>query len=79
MRTIGDSRYLEVITRLRLARKTQKLTQGDIAKMISVPQSFVSKYETGERRLDIIELLDICSALGIEIHDVLPGHGREGQ
>lgn len=72
MRTIGDSRYLEIITRLRLARKTQGLTQKDLAERLSVLQSFVSKYETGERRLDIIELLDICSALGIEIDDVLP-------
>lgn len=72
MRTIGDSRYLEIITRLRLARKTQGLMQKDLADRLSVPQSFVSKYETGERRLDIIEILDICSALGIELHDVLP-------
>lgn len=72
MRTIRDSRYLEIITRLRLARKTQGVMQKDLADRLSVPQSFVSKYETGERRLDIIELLDICSALGIELHDVLP-------
>lgn len=72
MRTIGDPRYLEIITRLRLARKTQGLMQKDLADRLSVPQSFVSKYETGERRLDIIELLDICSVLGIELHDILP-------
>lgn len=77
MRTIGDSRYLEIITRLRLARRARGLTQGDVAEMLSVPQSFVSKYETGERRLDVVELLDICFVLGIEIQDVLPGKGRE--
>lgn len=77
MRTIGDSRYLEIITRLRLARRARGLTQGDVAEMLSVPQSFVSKYETGERRLDVVELLDICFVLGIEIQDVLPGKERE--
>lgn len=78
MRTIGDSRYLEIITRLRLARRAKRLTQKDVARMLSVPQSFVSKYETGERRLDVVELLDICLVLDIGIQDILPSnkHGR---
>lgn len=72
MRTIGDLRYIEVITKLRLVRKSQGLTQKGLSDRLSVPQSYVSKYETGERRLDVIELLDICTALDIEYKDILP-------
>lgn len=34
--------------------------------MLGKPQSFVSKYETGERRLDVIEFAELCSALGVD-------------
>ncbi|HCO27052.1 MAG TPA: transcriptional regulator, partial [Gimesia maris] len=33
------------------------------------PQSFVSKYESGERRLDILELYDVCGAIGVTLND----------
>lgn len=41
-----------------------ELRQTDLAERIGEPQSFVSKIETGERRLDIPELREICRALG---------------
>jgi transcriptional regulator with XRE-family HTH domain len=34
---------------------------------LDVPQSFVSKYESGERRLDLIELQQVCDALGVDL------------
>jgi transcriptional regulator with XRE-family HTH domain len=46
-------------------RKEAGLSQKDLAARLSKPQSFVSKYESGERRLDIIELRLICSATNI--------------
>lgn len=48
------------------ARDRQGLTQAELARRLGRPQSFVSKYESGERRLDIVEFLSACSALGIE-------------
>jgi len=55
---------LEVLRELR----TQKnLTQDQMAKAIGVKQAFVSKYETGERRLDFLDLMAICEALGISV------------
>ena len=39
------------------------LSQSVLASRIGKPQSFVSKYETGERRLDILEFITICNAL----------------
>lgn len=44
-------------------RKEKKLTQVQLAQQLAKPQSFVTKYELGERRLDLIEFLQIASAL----------------
>ena len=54
-------------TLLRELRQTAGLRQQDVADIIDEPQSFVSKYEIGERRLDILELHEICQALGITL------------
>jgi len=48
------------------ARKERGLTQVDIAERLGKPQSFVSKYERGERRLDVVEFLEVARAIGIE-------------
>ena len=52
---------------LREARTTAGLTQAELAAKIKVPQSFVSKYESGERRLDVLELRAVCNALGVSL------------
>ena len=46
------------------ARKKSGITQKDLAKKLSEPQSFISKVENGERRLDFVELVDYLEALG---------------
>ncbi len=43
------------------ARQQSQLTQEDVASALQRPQSFVSKYERGERRLDVIEFLQVAS------------------
>lgn len=50
---------------LREARLAARLRQQDLAEKLRVPQSFVSKYESGERRLDVLELRHVCAALGL--------------
>jgi transcriptional regulator with XRE-family HTH domain len=52
---------------LRQTRMDAGLTQEDVARRLKQPQSFVSKYESGERRLDVIELRQICGILGISL------------
>ena len=44
-------------------RSKAGLTQADVAKRLKRPQSFVSKYETGERRIDVVEFLAVAQAL----------------
>jgi transcriptional regulator with XRE-family HTH domain len=52
------------------------LTQMALAKKLKRPQSFVSKYESGERRLDLVELQEICKALGISLVDFVKSFER---
>ena len=51
---------------LRETRTKAGLTQAELASRLHRDQTFVSKYETGERRLDILELRDVCRAIGID-------------
>lgn len=44
-------------------RKNAGITQQNLAQALDKPQSYVSKYESGERRLDLVEFLDIAEAL----------------
>jgi transcriptional regulator with XRE-family HTH domain len=48
-------------------RAAAGLSQTDVARRLRRPQSFVSKYETGERRLDIIELMEVAEAIGFDL------------
>ena len=50
---------------LRSLRIEKRLSQAELAQRLQKPQSYVSKYESGERRLDLIELRQICGALNI--------------
>ena len=56
---------------LREMRMSVGLRQIDLAKKLHTPQSFVSKYESGERRLDVIELRQVCQALGIPLQELI--------
>jgi transcriptional regulator with XRE-family HTH domain len=56
---------------LKTAREKAGLTQADIAKRLSRPQSYVSKYESGERRLDVIEFLRVTKVLKLAPAEVL--------
>lgn len=52
---------------LRQIREDAGLRQLDVANRLSQPQSFVSKYESGERRLDLMELEQVCRSCEVEL------------
>lgn len=54
---------------LRKARVEADLTQSQVADRLGQPQSYVSKYESGEQRLDLIELEAVCEAVGIPLDE----------
>lgn len=70
-RSIFSEEYLGVIRLLRKARKDAGLSQAEVACRLGQTQSFVSKCERGERRLDIVELLHFCKAVGADPHRIL--------
>jgi transcriptional regulator with XRE-family HTH domain len=62
-----EQRCLQLL--LRKMRAEAGLTQQVLAQRLRLPQSFVSKYESGERMLDVIELRGVCKALGVRFPD----------
>lgn len=67
-----DPLYIEFIARLRNARKGQNLSQQQLGEKLGKDQTFISKVETCERRIDVIEAARWCTALGVRLEDVLP-------
>lgn len=59
-----DQSYLALRMELKTIRENADLRQLDLAARLGVPQSFVSKYEIGERRLTFVEVLLICKVCG---------------
>lgn len=70
-RTIRTEEHRRLIALLRQHREAAGLRQVDLAERLDRPQSFVSKYEAGERRLDLLELRSICTALGVSLADLV--------
>jgi transcriptional regulator with XRE-family HTH domain len=66
-RYTGSSEQRRLRELLRQIRTEAALRQGDLAKKLKQSQSFVSKYESGERRLDLLELQQICRAVGLSL------------
>jgi len=46
-------------------------SQQELAKRLHRPQSFVAKYEGGERRVDVVEFIEICKAIEVDPHKLL--------
>ena len=73
-RTIGVSSihsepYRELLTPLRERRRTAGLNQADLAARIGRRQTWLSKVETGERRIDVEELRQLCVAMNVDFLD----------
>lgn len=70
-KTIHRAEYKILLCLLREIRERSGITQTELAKELGTDQTFISKIETGERRVDIIELKSICEALGVDLQDFI--------
>lgn len=77
-KSLATGAYRHFLTLLKEARQQAGLTQVQVADRLHETQSFVSKVERGERRLDVVEWLAWCEALGVDPHTFLRGFGAEG-
>lgn len=68
MKTIITQEYTLLLHLLIEARKSADVTQIELAAILNKPQSFVSKYERAERRLDVVEFITISRHLGCDPH-----------
>ena len=66
MKSFHTDEYEAFVQRLSLARRQAGLTQQDLANRLNRHQSFVSKFERCERRLDVLEFVTICRVLGLD-------------
>lgn len=68
-------RYRQMLRALRQARKDAKLTQLDVADKLGAYMSYVCKCESGERRIDVIELAEFCELYGLDLTTFLRTSG----
>jgi len=69
--TANRKQQKALLSLLRQLRTDAGLRQVDMAKALGKPQAFVSYYESGARRLDLLELRQICGILGIRLVDLV--------
>jgi transcriptional regulator with XRE-family HTH domain len=67
---VEPEHYKVVGACLAAARRRVNVTQQELATRLGKPQSFVSEYERGQRRVDVVELLVISRALGVDPLDL---------
>ena len=70
-------KYKRFLERLRQARLEAGLTQTEVANVLQKPQSFVSKCETGERRVDVVELQVLANLYGVPLTYFVEGIAKE--
>ncbi len=64
-------RYKRMLELLVQHRTEAKLSQSELARRLGTLQTFVWKYEAGERRLDVVELLEVTAAIGCSVTEML--------
>lgn len=70
-RTLGSARHARLIELVVRAREAAGLTQAEVAGRLGRHQPFVSNIESGERRVDFIELLDLAAIIGLDLHQAI--------
>lgn len=65
-KSLGSARHKVLIALLIAKREAEGLTQADLANRLGEYQSFVARLESGQRRVDVVEFLDLSEALGLD-------------
>ena len=71
MRSIHNKRYKAIIAYIRNKRIEAGITQKDMTHIMHLRQGIISKIETCERRLDLLELLQYCGGVNISIQEIV--------
>ena len=71
MKSIYEEDYKQTIEKLKQARRKAGLTQVTASKKLKKPQSYISKIETSQRRIDIAELKELAKLYKIDPADLL--------
>ncbi len=75
MKSIVSKDYQRVIETLISARKSRDVRQTAVAEALGKPQSYVSKIESKERRLDVVEFVDLCRVIGVSPTEIMKQAG----
>ena len=70
-KTLRSARQVRLIDLLVAQRQRAGLSQADLAKALGRYQSVISSIESGGRRIDVVELLDIAEAIGLDLHALI--------
>jgi len=70
-RTIGSARHKALVTFIAERRLKAGLRQVDVAKKLGRYQSYVTLVETGQRRIDVVELMALADAIGFDPREVI--------
>jgi transcriptional regulator with XRE-family HTH domain len=70
-KSIASPEYKVFLRELRAVRRSRGISQVELAVRLGETQSFVSKCERGERRIDLVEARSFCQAIGISLSDFI--------
>lgn len=65
-RTFGKARHMALVKMLTEARENAGMTQTELAEKLGEYQSFVARLESGQRRVDVVELIELAEVLGFD-------------
>ena len=71
VKSVFTGRYEYLLSILISERKSARMTQQELAAHLGKTQSFVSKYERGERRLDVVEFIAVAEAIGVDPQNII--------
>ncbi|MAT50869.1 MAG: transcriptional regulator [Porticoccaceae bacterium] len=76
-KSIYTSEHVVLTRLLRQCREERGYTQTELGELLGQSQSFVSKFERGDRRLDFVQLREVCRVLGVTLVDFAKRFERE--